>query len=422
MSNPPALPGSVKNALQRHRRNRLGLLLLAGVVACAAALAVRNSTWARERYLGRLSSRSLSLLALEHPGDPRIFEHLGKKLSAEGDMPGSLQAFQRAVELNPRLADAQLGLGYALLQVGRPHDAERCLVEAAKLRANDPAPHFMLAELYGRYRNTTATIAPLEKVTELDPQDAEAWHRLGVAYVDLHQWDQGLAALEKAAELNNRRADYHRDLAQVQMHFGKTAEARRSLESARDIDPRDKGTLVLLARVELDAGASTDLMGAQRLVEAALKIDPLFAPAHRELGVIYLRRGQVKPAINSLRKAVEYDRSDGQALFQLGQALIRDGRRAEGDEALRGFRMLTEAHRTVRDLEDRIHQDPKNPELRLRMARVYRQYGRDDHAINQYQVYLSMQSSDVKVQNELRDYVSSLRKSGKQPQPQREGA
>lgn len=405
---------SRKSAGTPRRRSRLVLLVGVGFILSVGAVALRMSPWAKERYLSRLSSHSLYLLSLERPNDARVFEELGKRLSQDGDGPGSLQAFQRAVELDPKLADAQLGLGVSLMRAGQPYAAERYLVQAAKLRPQDPTPHFNLAELYSRYRNVTSSVAPLEKVIELDPGDAEAWYRLGMAYADLHQWDQSLAALQKAVELNPRRPDYLRDLAQIEMHFGRSEEAAKSLTLAREINAQDPSIPVLLARAELARGSSGEqLQKAETLLREALRLDPSSAAAHREMGAVFVRRGKIQEAVAELRLAVKHDPSDGQALFQLGQALIRAGKKDEGEEMIRGFRQLTEALRTVKVLEDRIHQDSKNPELRLRMARTYRRYEWTDRAVNQYQVYLSIKPDDKKVQQELQSYVAELRAAGK---------
>jgi Flp pilus assembly protein TadD len=402
-------------------RRRVLLIVALGLVLCGGAVALRLSPWAKDKYLHSLSSHSLYLLSLEHPRDALVFEELGKRLSEDGDGSGSLQAFQRAVELDPNRADAQLGLGVGLMRAGQPYAAERALVKAATLRPKDPAPHFNLAELYSRYRNVTSSVAPLEKATELDPHDAEAWYRLGMAYADLHQWDQSLAALQRAVAVNPRRPVYWRDLAQIQMHFGKSADARDSLGRARDLDPTDPSIPVLLAKAELALGGdSANLAKLEALLKEALQRDAHYAAAHRELGTLRLRRGKVPDAIRELRLAVKYDSSDGQALFQLGQALLRAGQREEGEKMIRGFRELTEALRTVGSLEDRIHQDPKNADLRLRMAREYRRYDWDERAVNQYQVYLSLKPDDVKVQKELQSYVARLR-SGDKRAPARSG-
>jgi hypothetical protein len=61
-------------------------------------------------------------------------------------------------------------------------------------------------------------------------------------------------------------------------------------------------------------------------------------------------------------------------------------------------------------LEDRIHQDPKNPELRLRIARLYRKYGDESRAANQYAVCLSLNPADNGVRTEMNSYLLGIRK------------
>lgn len=401
-------------ATGRRPWSRLLLLTLFGGALIAGAVSLRSSGWARERQLKQLSAESLSLMALERPNDPLVFQYLAQRLYEENDLAGALGAFERAAHLSPRSADAQLGFGLALMQSGRPYEAETYLVKAAKIRPKDVRPHLLLADLYERHRNTNATIGPLEKVTQLDPKHAQAWYRLGLAWGDLHQFDNSLEALKRAVRLNGRRADYLRDLGQVHMHFGQVEEARTALTRSRAIEPRDPGTLVLLARLELSQGGTDEqLEVAEGLLKEAQEVDPEFAPIYRELGALYIRREKRADAIRALRESVRLDPTDGQALFQLGQALLRAGQRKEGQYYLDGFKQLTEARRTVLDLEDRIHQEPKNPELRLRIARVFRKYGREDRAINQYQVYLTLKPNDPEVVRELKSYTEQLRKRGR---------
>ncbi len=407
---------------ERRRRRRLYWVAAAGLALVVASLAVRNSPWARERQMRRMSAGSLNLLALERPRDSLVFVYLGRSLYQAGDVQESFQAFDTAARLAPRSHPAHLGRGITLLALEQPYEAERALVRAVELNPTAPLPHFKLAELYYRYRNSTSTIQPLERVIELDPKHDEAWYRLGMAWGDLHQFDRALAALEKAVALNDRKAMYLRDLGQVQQQFGRVDDARRSLNRSRDLDPRDPGTLVLLASLEIGQGGDAErLATAETLLQQAIALDPRYAAAYRELGAVRLRRRELPGAVQALRQAVRYDQSDGRALFQLGQALIRSGEREEGRECIKGFEMLSEARRSVTSVEDRIHQDPKNPDLRLRMARLYRKYGRDDRAVNQYQIYLHMMPGDAPVARELQAYTESLSRPAAQGKPEKRG-
>ena len=71
-----------------------------------------------------------------------------------------------------------------------------------------------------------------------------------------------------------------------------------------------------------------ELVQADKTVEAAaafnrsIEIYPSFAPAHTQLGRIYLKKGQLEQAISSLRSAIKYDASDFDAHVSLGIALL----------------------------------------------------------------------------------------------------
>jgi tetratricopeptide (TPR) repeat protein len=290
MSSPTPDPDRNSPSTGRHR-SRLVWLLPLGILLIGLAWLLRESPWARERYLASLSTHSLSLLALERPNDVEVQERLGVQRFQDGDLVGSLQALTAAIKLDPERYDAQLHLGMGLASAGRVMEAERCFVKAATLRPKEARPHFLLAALYGQHRNVTSTIAPLEKGLELDPRNAQGWYDLGMSRRELHQWDEAIAALEKAVQLNDRRADFLRDLGQTQLYVGRADDARRSLERARDIDPKAPGILVVLAQTELQTGGEPErLKAAEALLAEAREVDPEFAATYRETGALLLRK------------------------------------------------------------------------------------------------------------------------------------
>src|SRR3954453_22504279 len=155
----PSAPSAAGRSSRAPRR-RLVWLATVGVLLAAAALAIRISPGGRTRALSPLSSHSLTLLALERPKDPLVFQWLGTRLYEEGDLPGSIQAVGAAKHVEPRLEAAELGLGTAPLAAGQPHAAQRSLVRASELAPKDSRPHSKLADLYGRYRNSSSTVQP----------------------------------------------------------------------------------------------------------------------------------------------------------------------------------------------------------------------------------------------------------------------
>lgn len=75
---------------------------------------------------------------------------IGYALNRQGDRDGALQAYDRALTLDPDLATARYDRGELLLLEGRDADARADFEAAARLRPDHWAVHFRLAELDAR--------------------------------------------------------------------------------------------------------------------------------------------------------------------------------------------------------------------------------------------------------------------------------
>jgi tetratricopeptide (TPR) repeat protein len=75
---------------------------------------------------------------------------LGELARQAQDLPGAVQHFSKATELDPNFADAFLGLGMTLLAEKKYPEAVAPLERAVKLQPANPAGHYSLATAYAR--------------------------------------------------------------------------------------------------------------------------------------------------------------------------------------------------------------------------------------------------------------------------------
>jgi tetratricopeptide (TPR) repeat protein len=75
---------------------------------------------------------------------------LGELARQAQDLPGAVQHFSKATELDPNFSDAFLGLGMTLLAEKKYPDAVAPLEKAVKLQPANPAGHYSLATAYAR--------------------------------------------------------------------------------------------------------------------------------------------------------------------------------------------------------------------------------------------------------------------------------
>ncbi len=97
---------------------------------------------------------------------------LGRAELQVGHRKRALDAFDKAVELNPRNGYAHNNFGLALIYDGRPEEA----------------------------------VDELEQAVELEPVESYMWNNLGMAYEQLDRLDDARGAYNKAAEMQSDRA------------------------------------------------------------------------------------------------------------------------------------------------------------------------------------------------------------------------
>ncbi len=120
--------------------------------------------------------------------------------------------------------------------------------------------------------------------------------------------------------------------------FSTAETAFTSLLTGRQLPPADRVFLLNkrgVARIGLQQPG-----GARADFEAALELNPSFAPAIANLGNLQLEAGDLDGAIAAYERAIACDTDCAVAYFNLGVAYKRRGRVADGVRALRQAQRL----------------------------------------------------------------------------------
>ena len=128
----------------------------------------------------------------------------------------------------------------------------------------------------GASQEAVSQIPFLEKETKRDPENAEAWVRLGNLYFDSNSYAKAIAAYQKGLSLNHGNANVWTDLGVMYRRNGEPAKAIEAFDEAIKVDPRHE-----IARFNKGVVFMHDLhdqKGAIRAWEGLLKVNP-FAKA-----------------------------------------------------------------------------------------------------------------------------------------------
>ena len=142
-------------------------------------------------------------------------------------------------------------------------------VASAPPRSQPPPPQ---ADAKGPSVETAARIFELEKITNQNPNDAEAWIQLGNLYFDSENHEKAINAYQKSLALKPDNADVLTDMGVMYRRSGKPAEAIEAFDKAIAVDPRhevsrfNKG-IVLMHDLN-------DIAGAVKAWEGLVAVNP----------------------------------------------------------------------------------------------------------------------------------------------------
>lgn len=154
----------------------------------------------------------------------------GTRLFDENQTEQAIAAFQKAVEMNPDLAEAhfKLGVAYALLErqmeqngMGIPVEVSPDGKRPAKTRSekafqkaveayqkwlkdnpNDDSAHFYLGRTYSKLLKDEEAEDEFRQAVKLKPDDTEYQTELGAVLIKLAQYREAIGPLKKAIELD----------------------------------------------------------------------------------------------------------------------------------------------------------------------------------------------------------------------------
>ena len=175
----------------------------ASEIAERAADTTRLPDLAREEWAGRADRvDAASRDAADDPG-PTAEQWYEAGCALETSSPArALEAYERALELDPGVVDAHVNLGRQLHMAGELGRAEPHYREAARLDPDDPTPHFNLGVLLEEVGRREEAVHAYRQAILRDPDFADAHCNLGLLLESLGRRLEAVRHLMAARQLN----------------------------------------------------------------------------------------------------------------------------------------------------------------------------------------------------------------------------
>jgi tetratricopeptide (TPR) repeat protein len=194
----------------------------------------------------------------------------GVRLLEEGHPDQAIREFDRALQNNPKLAQAHADLLSAYLELGDLDKAEE------------------------HYRHAV----------RLDPNLYQAHYNYGLLLIRQGKGDKAADAFRKTLEINPFYADAHNDLACLLAEQGNVDEAIRHFQLAIDNRPNFRDAYCNVGQIELEQGHVTRAI--EHLLKAVALEDEKTSVCMLSLAKAYLRDGNRQKGIYYAQRAESY--------------------------------------------------------------------------------------------------------------------
>jgi protein O-mannosyl-transferase len=214
---------------------------------------------------------------------------LGFELEADGKHDEAISHVQEYVRLRPddlNVIRANILLGRALLEAGRPLEAVDALRRALAMKSGDADAHGLLADALLRLERYPEAAREYRERLTLTPRDAVAHESLGIALVGQSRESEAIAEFASAVELAPRDPHARYDLGNALAGVGRLDEAAHAYQDALALAPNSVATHNALALV---LAARDDSAAAVAQYQRSLELDPR-NPETRSAYAALLRR------------------------------------------------------------------------------------------------------------------------------------
>jgi tetratricopeptide (TPR) repeat protein len=216
------------------------------------------------------------LAAQMDPSVESIFDWGNELLLHNAPQP-AMEVFERGVELHPASTRLRIGVGLALYFTLQYRAAFQSLARAIDLNPRNPRPYLILGKMYDLAPVSSKTVTIVfARFAQLQPRSANALYYYALS----------------------------------------------------------------LSEGSLGSPQTMALQEAETLLKKAIQLNPAFAEAHLQLGILYAAKGQYAKSITEYRASIRLDPGRAKAHYRLARALMHIGKRAAAEKEFQTFKRL----------------------------------------------------------------------------------
>lgn len=173
-----------------------------------------------------------------------LWSNLGEIRNRIGDYEGAIEAFGIGLSQHPESTPMLNNRASALMQIGRPDEAEADLTESLRIKSDDEWPRLMRGLVRLQTGNIDGAQEDFVTLTDKNPRNADGWSGLARAQAMKGDAETAIESARKSIEIKPDEDVFFFEISLL-IETGQLPEASERLRTAMKIFPR-RGNLFLL--------------------------------------------------------------------------------------------------------------------------------------------------------------------------------
>lgn len=261
----------------------------------------------------------------DQPDSPDVLGLLGEAHALNREPELAREHFHKAVEANPRNVAGRLRYARFLAGQGDHATALKEIDRALQVAADDAGALAAKAELQVNRQDFAGAESTLRRLKSAHPRSSAGYYLAGQLYARQRRHEQALKEFEQALSLEPSRPDVLTAIVSTELARGRPEAAASRLTAILEATPRHALAHYLLGEVYL---AQKKPAEAERSLEQARELEPRWNLPYRTLASFRAGRGDTDGAIAILEKGLQNIPDDPALLLGLAETQERAGQHA----------------------------------------------------------------------------------------------
>lgn len=254
----------------------------------------------------------------------------GLALLDQGKRDEALEQFEHALGLEPEHGQAWFVKGCVMGELGRLRDAAACYLQSLQYApAYAGLILFNLGNCLRDLGESERALECFQSVTELEPENSDAWINQGVVLDNLGQAEEAIACYDTAIRLAPDDFDAWANRGNSLRALREYSEAMECYDKALELNPHSRAALVGRGICIAELG---DPDQGLRLLDQC-NVEPPFPPLLIERANILTQLKRYEEAIEDIDRAVRLGANFPEAFNNRGECMVRLGNYPEAVES-----------------------------------------------------------------------------------------